>query len=53
MTLLSRRGAIANGGTVTAGDVTVLDDLSDVTITTPADGDALILTAGTWENSPL
>ena len=53
MTFLSRRGAIATTAIVTGGEVTVLDDLTDVTITTPTDGDALVLSAGTWENSQL
>lgn len=53
MTFLSRRGAISFGGSTAAVAVTVLDDLTDVTITSPTDGDALVLSAGTWENSQL
>ena len=30
-----------------------LDDLSNVTIGSPQDGDGLVLTSGTWENTQL
>ena len=43
------RGTI--GGSGAAGSVTLtLDELSDVNITSPVNGQALIYSAGTWEN---
>jgi len=39
------------GGSGAAGSVTIsLENLSDVNITTPVNGEALIYSAGTWEN---
>lgn len=35
------------------GSVSALDDLSDVSVTTPADGDALVYDGGTFVNKPV